>query len=132
WAEGGGCIHRNIEDAWSVYHDIPYVIGVDTGKVDDHSVDEVSPSEPGVTHIYDVTYIVENIMTVEWVMRWKHKVEKGTPENPELVVIHYRRTSGSDFMPYWEGSIMLERVNDDVTAAFVHDEIQTMRTDAES
>lgn len=133
WAEGGGCVNRPLREAWAILHDIPYLIGIESGKVDRYQLQIVTPEGPTLTHHYDVDYEVdEALVTVAWTMAWTHELVRGTFDDPRHVVVRYRRTDGSRFMPYWEGSIVLEAVSDDVTAVFIHDEIKTLRSDAAS
>lgn len=133
WSEGGGCVHRPIREAWAILHDIPYLVGYKTDRIDEYElVDIKAPDAEGVTHQYEIVYTVHKMMTIEWTMLWTHELLEGTYEEPEHVVVNYRRTEGSRFMPYWEGNMVLERVTDDVTAVFIHDEIKTMESSPES
>jgi len=123
WAEGGGCVHRSIHKAWAALFNIPELVG---DNVDRHSLELLTAEDP-YSHQFDIKYEVDNFLTIEWTNRWSHRVVEGTPEDPRVVEVHYRRVEGSDMMPYWEGTILLKRLDDEMTAVFVHNEIDTPR-----
>ena len=127
WGEGGGCLHRNIREAWGVLHNQPVIVW---GGVDHSEFKTLPNGDARVTHRYEVTYQVHDFITVEWIMEWIHTMIDGTVKDPKHLIVHYQRTRGSGHVPYWEGSIELQKMTEEVTAVSIVDQIRADQTGA--
>ncbi len=126
YAESAGCIKRPIRETWAALNNQSNMVW---DEVDEWSAKSVTPPD-GVAISYDVHYFHDAGFDVNWDMEWHHSF-KGTPENPEKVIINYQKVYGTDFIRYWKGSIVLEFVSDDVTSFFVRDEMDATSQDVD-
>lgn len=63
--------------------------------------------EPQYEYGFLMHYEVDEILTVEWDEHWRYGTIVGTPDDPELAIIRYQKTFGSDFISLIEGSLLL-------------------------
>lgn len=77
---------------------------------DRHSV------ELGVEPQYETSwkfhYEVDQVVTVAWDENWRLGTVDGTPDAPELAMVRYQKTFGSDFISLIEGSIQIRALDD--------------------
>lgn len=125
WSQGGGCIERPLREIWGVTHNQPHMIWE---QIDDATFETLTPPE-GFSHAYSIVYIKKAFITVDWTMIWTHALVRGTPEAPEQVVVNYRRIEGTSYLPYWEGTILLEALDTGVTSVTIRNQINASRTD---
>ena len=127
FGEGGGCINRPIREAWATSMNQELMIWTENGNSGHFS----TPAPPaGVARFFDVEYThVEKGMgiKVKWNMTWYHTVLAGTPQAPERILINFRRYMGTKFIKYWEGSIILTKLADDVTGIWIRNQIRASR-----
>jgi hypothetical protein len=65
---------------------------------------------------FEVANSVDDVVTVSWEEEWRFGTVTGTPEAPELAMVRYQKTYGSDFIYLIEGSIQVIATDDpDVT-----------------
>lgn len=124
-AVGGGCINRNIKDVWATALNQPLMVW---NEVDESSAVR-QPAPEGVTHFYETSYAVFKFITVRWKMKWFYSLQEGTLERPERVLVNYTKTEGTSFIKTWRGNFLLERVNDNVTAFYMANEIEARQND---
>ena len=91
---------------------------------------------PETTHFYEVTYVKENgfpLPTVDWTMEWYHHVAipKNDIKNPERIIINYKKTKGTKFIRYWEGSIIVDFISPSITAIAIRNQMEGERMDEE-
>lgn len=127
WGEGGGCVHRPIREVWAGLFDIPELVRDGVAR---HELRVLEP-EPPYSHRFHLDYEVDDFITVKWTNLWTHEILEGSLQEPVAVQVHYRRVEGSRLMPYWDGTILMRRLTDDITAVFVHEEIDTPRGQAQ-
>jgi len=127
WSQGGGCIKRPILDVWGATHNFDLMLwdGVDSYKL------LVGEPPEKVSHFYEAYYVVNDFITVTWTMQWYHSVGFGTKADPEFLIINYKRVAGTQYIPYWEGSILLEKIEPGVTAIAVRNQIDAAQTGVE-
>jgi hypothetical protein len=123
WGRGGGCIHRNIKDAWAASLNQPLMVwdGVDESSAD------LLASPANVIRYYLVHYKVRSIISVRWDMDWYHSVQAGTPQDPQRILVNYKKVNGTSHIPYWEGNFILEKVNEEVTSFAMANQIDADR-----
>lgn len=124
FGRGGRCIHRPIRDVWATALNQPLMVWVDVSE----SSYEQGAAPPKTTLFFNVHYIVHNFITVKWDMNWFHTVQVGSVQAPEKILINYKKVSGTSHISYWEGSIILERVNDEITSFAMANQISASRT----
>src|SRR5690606_1848701 len=119
----GGCVHRSARDVWGTLHNEALMVWA---NVTEYSIAE-GEAEEGVDFLYEASYTVPNLITIQWDMIWAHTLLEGTFEAPRRVVVNYRRTDGSRHLPYWEGTILIEALGPSLTGVTIRDQFRTMR-----
>lgn len=61
---------------------------------------------------FEVANSVDDVVTVSWEEEWRFGTVEGTPEAPELAMVRYQKTYGSDFIYLIEGSIQALATDD--------------------
>lgn len=124
WGQGGGCILRPIETAWGVLHNQPVM------KWESVTTSTFKMGKPPLktSHFYEVYYVVVDIQTVKWTMQWYHTLLEGTKQDPKKLIVNYKRVAGTEYIPYWQGTIMLQEIEPGVTAFAMRNEIKAERT----
>ena len=103
WAHGRAYLHAAPAAVWAVIKDAE-LLGP-TCALDSHSI--IENSEPDYEYSFQLHSVVESTLTVEWDEAWRYGTVLGTPEAPELAMIRYQKTYGSDFIYLIEGSIQV-------------------------
>lgn len=127
WGSGGGCIHRPIREVLAVSLNRPLMVW---NEVDDSTFLQYSPPDH-VNYFFSVTYNVHRIITVSWNMDWYYTIKAGDLANPQKILINYKKTKGTSHISYWEGSIVLDHVNDSVTSLTMLNQINADQTSAQ-
>jgi hypothetical protein len=124
WAEGGGCVLKPIDQAWKLSQDQDRTAWAD---VDGHVIVDFKVIDN--EKIWTTNYWVNSIIgKVEWNIDWHHSIMAGTEADPQTVLINYKKVWGTIHIQYWEGSIVLERVTDNVTSFTMRNQIRADRT----
>ena len=100
WVHARGYLHANMADAWKSLRD-PNVF-VDVDVVAEYSVQEETPE---FDYAWLVHYVVDDIVTVEFDMRWYHGTVVGSRSDPEHVVAKWQKVAGTEFIMVNQGSI---------------------------
>lgn len=127
WGQGGACIFRPLREVWAVTHNQPLMVWK---NVDSSSYTLQSDPPTGVTHFYQVNYLVKKFIDVHWTMNWYHSIRQGTQQIPLQILINYTKISGTRFISYWEGSMILHEVTPDITAISMRNQVNASQTDA--
>lgn len=109
WGQLRGYVHADLTDVWDAY------------KIDDVVVDRqrvtswssTTDVEPEFDFSMAIDHVVEDTVTVEYVVNWRHGGAGGTAEAPEKVSIRWQKTSGSDLITLLEGSVALLPTDED-------------------
>lgn len=128
FAQGGGCVFRSIRETWAALHNLEQMMW---GGVTKQAITARPERPEGVSHFYDIKYFVDNSWPkpdVDWTMEWYHSVSDGTFEEPRQIVINYKKVSGTRYIGYWEGSVVLDFVNATVTSIKMRDQINATQT----
>jgi len=111
YAHARGYVHAPIAKVWEAMQ-APGTV-VDRRRVAEYTI------TPGVEAGYDVSFLVHNvvrdIVTVEFDTTWRQGVVQGTREAPEMVAGRAAKTAGTAYIDLLEDSIVLTRVDDEVT-----------------
>jgi hypothetical protein len=122
WAEGGTCIRRPLREAWAVIHNTELMNWRGTTS---YKVMDAGGIPDGFTHHTKIEYAVKKFMvTTTWIMEWHHSIQAGSFEEPNKIVVNYQRTEGTQHIEYWQGSIVLEALQDGTTAFWMRDQIR--------
>ena len=114
WVHAAGYLHGEITTVWEWIRDEE--IYVNLREVTEYSVTE--QNSDSYDYVYLVHNIVEDIITVEFDLEWRHGSFSGDVEAPESVAIRWQKTEGTEHIGLLEGSLQLFPVeNDQGTAA---------------
>jgi hypothetical protein len=103
WAHGRGYLHTGLDRAWEAALDPE--VGVDRREVDEWSVSREPPGELDASYV--VHNLVRDVLTVEFDLWWRHELQQGEPDAPELVIATWTKTKGTPFIDVLEGSLVL-------------------------
>lgn len=112
WAHARGYVHANLRDSWEALRDPE--VNVDRRRVAEWEVSWDVPQDHD--YCYRIHVLVEDLITLEWDLDYKHGVINGTLEEPEVVGIRWFKSEGSSFIDMQAGSIAAYELEDDVTA----------------
>lgn len=106
-----GYVRRPIADVWEGLRDPD--VGADRRTFASWSA--THDVEPEYDYSYVIHSVIENLITVEYDVTWRHGVVEGTLEEPTLVAVRYQKTEGSTVIMRLEGSVLLTAVEPGVT-----------------
>ena len=109
WAHARGYLHQDLLSAWGKMR-TPEVY-VDMNEVTAFTVDEVSNDQ--YDYVFVVHNIVDNIITVEFDVEWRHGAASGDVNDPGIVAIRWQKTEGTDHIGLLQGSLQFFPVNDE-------------------
>lgn len=75
--------------------------------------------EPDYAYSHRSQLVIPDIITVEMELTWRSDVVEGTYEEPTITATRWQKTWGSDAIRNLEGSIVCQRVEDDVTELLI-------------
>jgi hypothetical protein len=111
WVHGRGYVFASPGKTWAAAKDSAVMVHV--CATDEQQV------ETGVEdyeYSFKVHYVVEALVTVEWDEVWRFGAVDGPPTDPQLAMVRYQKTYGSDAISLLEGSVQfLATANPDVT-----------------
>jgi hypothetical protein len=108
YAHARGYVHAPVDAVWAALRD-PDVI-VDRRRVSAYSTTEVD--DPAYDYAYRVDHTVEDIVTVEYVVEYRHGVWEGSLEAPLSAAFRWQKIEGSSFIELLEGSGLVAAVED--------------------
>lgn len=129
FGEGGACVNRPIREVLAAAQNQEFFHWEGTTNFALRSVESPDP----LTKHYVYTYHVSNpfpLPNVDWTMDWFYSVVKGTLEQPEQVVISYKKIEGTKYIRKWEGSITLDYVSDTITSIAASDHADATQQDS--
>lgn len=128
WGHGEGCIGRSLREVWAVLHNQSLLVWEGVDKVD-AQVNHELPAN--AVFGYRVKYFVDDIIDVDWTMDWYHSLISGTLQKPIRLIVNYKKISGTRYISYWEGSLVLDYVAPRITSFKMRDQINASRTNAD-
>ncbi len=127
-AEGGGCILANINEVWKATRQPePFKWYRTSRAVPVLRDDDIA----GIEYFYEVFMENRDFVRVRWTLYWLHSVQRGSLEEPSEILINYEKVAGTRFIKHWKGSIILEKLTENVTSLRIVHNIDAMRTSYE-
>jgi len=136
YAMGGGCIYRPIRETWAatqtieamdwISSDLKTFKRIPTNQVDylfEGNYEEGKGSRTGIKKLFG-----KFVGKQKWVMQWTHYVHEGNIEDPEIILIYYKKIKGTKFINHWEGAIILIKVAPQVTLFFMQNKVRATTT----
>jgi hypothetical protein len=108
WAHGRGYVLASPGAVWAAIKD-PAVLVSDC-STDRHTVELLD--EPAYELSFQLSYVVDELITIEWDEHWRYGTIEGIPAAPELAMVRYQKVYGSDLIQLIEGSVQLVAVDD--------------------
>lgn len=125
WAEGGGCVLHPIREVWAAFNNISQM-KMDAADSYALEIPKIHLS-PTITNFYQITYYKSTFIgSIQWTLQWFHGLLSGTFEQPQVVEIVYKRTSGTAFIPVWDGKIVLAWLNNSTTAFYIYNHFRSV------
>ena len=120
YVHGKGYVRAGITETWTALQEP--AVSADRRAVTDWNVTH------DVENGYDVSYrihnTVEDVITVEFDITWRHGATVGPVDQPDEVIINYAKTDGTSFIQILRGSIVLYEVDDGVTAVEIIEHLE--------
>ena len=121
WVHARGYVHAGVADVWGALQDER--VFIDRRAVSEYSIEWDTEPE------YDVSFLVsqsvEDILTVEYDVGWRHGVAGGTIEAPEALAIRFQKVSGTSLIERMEGSIVVLEVQEGISEVQFQEHMET-------
>ncbi len=127
WGHSRGYVHASLATTWEAMRDLE--VDVDRRRVDEYSWDWDVPQ--GYDYTYRIHLLVDDIVTVEWDVDWNHGVVTGTLDEPEAVAVRFFKSDGTSFIDMLAGSIAAYKLEDEVTAIEMIEQLDAAATSVE-
>ncbi|MEZ4339220.1 MAG: hypothetical protein R3B82_21580 [Sandaracinaceae bacterium] len=106
-----GFVQAPVADVWAALRDPD--VGADRRTFAEWST--TWDVEPEYDYSYVIHSVIENVITVEYDVTWRHGVVEGTLTAPTFVSARYQKTAGSSAIDDLQGSILLREVAPGIT-----------------
>jgi hypothetical protein len=127
FAQGGGCVGRSLAEVLAVTHNQEFV---HWSKANLKGFQIVS--DPRVDFLMKANYAAGPFpFTQKWLMEWYESVTEGTIAAPKHIVINYKKVQGTSYISFWQGSLDLIEVADNVTSFAMEDQVTAAQTGPE-
>ena len=127
WVHARGYIHAPIETVWTSLRDADVV--VDRAGVQDWYLEGECPLQ-GLEYCLEFFASMSKFgFDFDTVTTWMHELRAGTPESPEMVMMMYQKTWGTERVPMNTGSVELTAVSEGITAISYIGWLQTWGSD---
>lgn len=120
-----GFIRAPIADVWEALRDPD--VGADRRTFASWTV--TRGIEPEYDFSYVIHSVIQNVITVEYDVTWRHGVVEGTIEEPTLVAARFQKTAGSTVIMDLRGSVVLYAREDGVTEVEIIEYLQAIASD---
>jgi hypothetical protein len=120
WASLQGVVHAPLSNVLQRLQD-PMTTR-DPGSTE---VKVTSVPEPGALLKQSIRVVVKPVffLTIEWVEAWTFVILEGSAADPKKILISYQKTAGTSHIRRFCGSILLQKVNPNLTGISHHEEI---------
>jgi hypothetical protein len=102
WIQARGYIHATPSEAWESLRS--EAVFIDHRKITEYELEELD------SDVYDYVFLVHNtvedILTVEFDVEWRHGSSPGGSGDPDSVAVRWQKTVGTDFISMLQGSIL--------------------------
>lgn len=127
WGHLRGFVHGPLVDVWAAYQQADVV--VDRRRVAEWGGTAVD--EPDADFAQDIDHRVEDIITIEYVVRWRHAAV-GDLDAPDKVSMRWQKTEGGALIETLRGSVALLPTDDpDITEVQSIEHLKAPRTGPE-
>jgi hypothetical protein len=126
WAHGRGFVQASQEKVWAAIRD-PSVMA-DRRNTDSQSF--TYDIEQEYDFSFEIHYVVNDLVTVEWDELWRLGAIEGDLLSPTFGLARYQKVYGTQFITLLEGSIMLLEVDADTTEVQLIEHTKAVSTDA--
>ena len=108
WAHGRGFVPASPAAVWEAAKDASVMVHVCAS--DEQTVE--TDVDPDYEYSFEVHYVVDTIVTVEWDELWRFGTVVGSPTDPSLALVRYQKVYGSDAITLLEGSVQVLSTDD--------------------
>lgn len=112
WSHARGYVQRPIHKVYQALV-VPRV-NADRREIDSYEV--TYDVEPAYPYSYVLSNVVNDVLTVEFDVTWRHGATAGSEDEPEEIGTRWQKTEGSTVIEILRGSVRTFPVEDDVTA----------------
>lgn len=125
WAHSRMYFHATTDVVWAALGD-PAVI-VNRRESDTHRV--TLDIEPEYEHSFQIHYLVDRLLTVEWDENWRYGIVESDETGPSLGAIRWQKVFGSTFIRLIEGSATVTRIDDAITEVEMIEHVDAIMAD---
>ncbi len=125
WVNMRGYVHAPAADVWTIMQD-PMVVS-DRRNSDKQTVSY--DVEPEYSLSFEIHYVEERLLTVEWDEHWRYGAIEGTFEEPVEAVIRFQKVFGSDFIDFIEGSMSARQISENITEIGMVEHVSALQED---
>lgn len=128
WGSGRGLVPRSIGELrdWLLDH----TNWKDKNKTDIVVKDLVRPGYFAF-HEVAVDVTVFAFISISWVEQWAYALVSGTMASPKKIVVSYQKVSGTSHLESLCGSVVLQKVSDNVTDVYLYEQAKAGRYKAD-
>jgi hypothetical protein len=110
WVHARAYVHAPLAKTWAAVHDAMVTTDFTLSK---HSYDfNVEPQYP---ISYVIHYEVDDLVTVNFDVTWRHGVATGTADAPQVTAGRWQKTWGTTYIRLLQGSVVGRKVDDNTT-----------------
>lgn len=124
WVHARGYLHAPLADVYAALRTPD--VDVDRREVDSWTV-------TWDVEDYPTSYVIHNrvddVITVEFDVTWRHAAVEGTESEPEKTAARWQKTEGSPVITVLEGSAVAWEVADGVTALELQENLESIQSD---
>lgn len=111
WCHARGYVHAPIADVFETTRNVD--VNVDRREVDSWVQRWDEDADTDYSYFVDVELF--NVIAVEYTLKYGHNVQQGTLDDPELTWCLFDLTQASSVLEILRGSIVLRKIDEDVT-----------------
>lgn len=128
---GGGCVERPIREVWGVLLNHPIMKPEDVNEYHPTQVFDLQNPSNGLYYVFNIENIVRRFpaITISWTTQWRHRIEHGTYELPNQIVVRLKKIRGSSHVYHDEEEYTLDRTTPDVTSFVLTQSIRATQVD---
>jgi len=125
WVHMRGFVHADAADVWRFMQD-PLVVS-DRRNTDRQTV--TYDVEPEYELSFEIHYVEERLLTVEWDEHWRYGTVEGSFEEPLHGAVRSQKVFGSDFIDFIETSMSVRWVDDGITEISMVEHLSALQED---
>ena len=102
WIHARGYLHATMQEAWASLRDER--VFIDHRKITEYELEELEPGD--YDYVYLVSNTVDDILTVEFDVEWRHSASPPGSSSPSSVAVRWQKTEGTGFISLLQGSVL--------------------------